>query len=357
MSIEGRVKSMFDLPIHVVRPFLGARVLKTGLSVFLAILLFHWIDPRFAVTAGIPAFLAVQPSVVRSGQTVKEQMLGNIVGAIIAATLGFWLGPTPITMALGVILTIVILPRLGLVNLVVQSVVMLLVVLDQEQFHIAVYSTLRIGSVFGGTLVGYLVNRFVLPPDFGRPFREAVVGASDQVDQFAQRIQKSLTDPEQYEREEIRRDREAIHQQLGKARLYLDLLREDRGDQDRALGAGESALAGLGVFAERLADLHRTARHAGGLTAEEEEITGAAVSAVMAYKVSMLNHVLLDGPLPEEAEAQVNDALGALDRLVIQLVATQPERDRGLHLHAMLGSIRHMFWQIQHVERPHPHSA
>lgn len=349
------VNVVLELPVHVLRPFLGARVWKTGLAVFLAILLFHWIDPRFAVTAGIPAFLAVQPSVVRSGRTVKEQMLGNIVGAIIAATLGFWLGPHPVTMALGVILVIVILPRMGRVNLVVQAVVMVLVVLDQEKFHIAVYSALRIGSVFGGTLVGYLVNRFVLPPDYGKPFRDTVLNASALVDRFAGRVQWSLAEPERYERDEILADREAIHQQLGKARLYLDLLREDKGEQDPRLIAGESAVVGLSAAAERLVDLHRTARQAGGLRTAEQEVTAAALGAVMVYKRNVLERLFQAGAPADQAGVEVDAALGALERLVLQLIETETDRSRGLYLHTMLGSIRHMLWQVQHVEQPYQH--
>lgn len=351
VSIEGVPNFVLDLPIHVLRPFLGARVLKTGLAVFTAILLFHWIDPRFAVTAGIPAFLAVQPSIVRSGRTVRDQMTGNVMGAIVAMALGYWLGPNPVTMALGVVFVIVLLPRIGLMDSVVQSVVMVLVVLDQHHDDFAMYSALRIGSVFGGTLVGYLINRFVLPPDFGKPAREAMLAAWEHVGRFAGHVREALAFPSYYQQEQVAHEIEAVHEQLGRARLYLDLLREDKGMKEAGWTAMESAVSGLGVFVERLSDILEAVRQVGGLSGEERTIVAAAITGTTAFMSESLAHLLQGKALSPDAEAVATAAADRLQEVVLRLIETEEQRSLALHLHTVLSNIHHMLRRAEKMEQ------
>jgi hypothetical protein len=344
---------MLEWPIHLLRPFLGTRVLKTGLAVFAAIVLFHWLDPRYAVAAAIPAFLAVQPSVVRSGRAIREQMLGNVAGAVIATVLGSFLGGSPATMALGVIVAIVLLPRLGLMDSVVQAVVMVLLTLDQHDAGFALFSIVRIGAVFGGTLVGYLVNRFVLPPDFAVPARAALRAGLEQVGRFAARVGESLATPEQFAREQVKAEMESIHQQLAKARLYLDFLREDRGGGTKAHAVMEHAAGGIGHLVERLADLHRTVLEAGGLQsgAGLEAVRGA-LEGVSAYQAAALEAALQGDLSPGRAALEkAESAVGRLEEMVLRLVESGESRTLGLRLHTMYDGILHMLWRVRSIER------
>ena len=63
---------------------LGARILKTGIAIVLALFLAQLLNAPTPVFAGISAIFAIQPTVYRSYLSIIEQVQGNIIGAIIA---------------------------------------------------------------------------------------------------------------------------------------------------------------------------------------------------------------------------------------------------------------------------------
>ena len=71
---------------------LGARILKTGIAIVLALLIAQLIGLPSPVFAGIAAIFAVQPTIYRSYLSIIEQIQGNTIGAIIATDLciTFW---------------------------------------------------------------------------------------------------------------------------------------------------------------------------------------------------------------------------------------------------------------------------
>ncbi|MGL4818572.1 MAG: aromatic acid exporter family protein, partial [Bacilli bacterium] len=62
----------------------GARVLKTGIAIMVALYAAEWLGLPSPVFAGIAATFAMQPSIYRSYITVLEQIQANIIGAVFA---------------------------------------------------------------------------------------------------------------------------------------------------------------------------------------------------------------------------------------------------------------------------------
>ena len=60
---------------------LGARTLKTGLAVAIALYVSKWVGIPSVTFAAISAIFAMQPSVKRSLNTLRDQTIGNILGA------------------------------------------------------------------------------------------------------------------------------------------------------------------------------------------------------------------------------------------------------------------------------------
>lgn len=60
---------------------LGARILKTGIAIVLALYLATWLGLPTPVFAGIAAVFAIQPSIYRSFLTIVDQVQANIIGA------------------------------------------------------------------------------------------------------------------------------------------------------------------------------------------------------------------------------------------------------------------------------------
>lgn len=59
---------------------LGARILKTGIAIVLALYLATWLGLPTPVFAGIAAVFAIQPSIYRSFLTIVDQVQANIIG-------------------------------------------------------------------------------------------------------------------------------------------------------------------------------------------------------------------------------------------------------------------------------------
>lgn len=58
---------------------LGARILKTGIAIVLALYLATWLGLPTPVFAGIAAVFAIQPSIYRSFLTIVDQVQANII--------------------------------------------------------------------------------------------------------------------------------------------------------------------------------------------------------------------------------------------------------------------------------------
>ena len=64
---------------------LGARILKTGIAIILALFIAFLPDNvGLKSVAGISAIFAMQPNIYRSMKTISEQATGNLIGAILA---------------------------------------------------------------------------------------------------------------------------------------------------------------------------------------------------------------------------------------------------------------------------------
>lgn len=71
----------------------GARVLKTGIAVTLALYLSSlFLNPQSPVPAAIAAIFAMQPSIYRSWKYFLDQLQTTTLGAIVAL-LGAWCCP------------------------------------------------------------------------------------------------------------------------------------------------------------------------------------------------------------------------------------------------------------------------
>lgn len=335
-------------PLLLLRQELGARVWKTGLAVLLALMLFHLLAPGYATFAGIAAFLAVQPSVARSRQTISQQLLGNLAGAAVALALRHFFGGGPLVTALGVIVVLAVLRRFVLPDAVNLAVVMLVFVLE-HQAQVLQFSGMRVAAVLAGTLIGYLVNRFVLPPNYTRMMTERLAAAGRQADQLLERVAAVLTCPEQFVKPAIKADIHALEEELLALRHYLTL--EEEGG--RTLTPIAKAVNSGFVFAEGAGEIHKAALLAGGLDPEAAGRVTRAIRAVLSVRQWAYDRVA--GAIPAHPGlarmAELEAALTGLAELVHQRIAEPERRASGLTLHVIYTELQHMAWRLRSLER------
>ncbi|MFZ5825767.1 MAG: FUSC family protein [Bacillota bacterium] len=339
-----------ELPFRLLQPFLGARIIKTGIAVFLSLAVFTWFGSSYATFAAVAAILAIQPSVNKAREVLRQQLLGNLVAGGIATAIGLWLPINPGTMALGAILVLGLLNQFKLSEAAGLAVVVILFIMERPEHDFLLYTVARMGVIAGGMAIGFLVNRYIRPPDVSSRARDEIKEGAKEIDRFLQRLIASISSPEHYSKEQIKQDAGAAQKHLTTARTFLDLSSGE--SQPRRLLVLRKAYASMWVFTEAIMDIHKLLLEIGGLEyGPERDAVVSALQAAGAYKTGIMQ-AALDGAQPDPAANQrFEAAMAALQERVERLVDRRETRLRGLALHGVLAHIRHMGWRMSSLYR------
>jgi uncharacterized membrane protein YgaE (UPF0421/DUF939 family) len=146
---------------------LGARMLKTGLAVAIALYAATLLGFPSIIFAGIAAVFAIQPSIYRSFQTILEQLQGNIIGVSIASIIVFTLGNDPFVIGFATILVIGVCMYIkmseGTISLAIVAVI---AVMESTQLNFLSFALTRFSSLTLGIFSAFLVNLLFLPPKY-----------------------------------------------------------------------------------------------------------------------------------------------------------------------------------------------
>lgn len=154
--------------MHLQRPRIGMRNIKTGLSVFLCLVIYAIIgvDPVFACISCVFATLDTVENSIRYG---KNRALGTVVGGVLSVLfmeLNHLLPPTlvPVSIGLGVSLVILTCNVLGMpVASTPAGVVFVVVTITTDGSASYAYALKRMIDTFVGIGVAVAVNAY-----FGR---------------------------------------------------------------------------------------------------------------------------------------------------------------------------------------------
>ncbi|MCP8970968.1 FUSC family protein [Ectobacillus ponti] len=145
---------------------LGARILKTGIAITLALYAGILLGLPSPVFAGISAVFAVQPSVYRSYLTALEQLQANVIGAIFA--IGFLLafGNNPFIIGLTAVLVIALALKFRLENTIPIALVTVIAIMDYTGTGFFGFAFSRFITIMLGILAASLVNMVFMPPRY-----------------------------------------------------------------------------------------------------------------------------------------------------------------------------------------------
>ncbi len=134
---------------------LGARILKTGIAITLALFACILLNLPSPVFAGISAIFAVQPSVYRSYLTALEQIQANVIGAVFAIAFATAFGHNPFIIGLTCILVIALTLQLRLENTISIALVTVIAIMEyqgEDFFSFAFFDLRRLWlELFGFT--------------------------------------------------------------------------------------------------------------------------------------------------------------------------------------------------------------
>lgn len=145
---------------------LGARVLKTGIAIVLALYVAEMVQLPSPVFAGIAAIFAIQPSIYRSYLTIIEQIQANIIGAAIAVAFGFIFGHHIVTVGIAAIVTIGLMIQFKLEKSLALALVTVVAIMEFQGEDFLLFGLERFATVLVGVVAAFVINLFFLPPRY-----------------------------------------------------------------------------------------------------------------------------------------------------------------------------------------------
>ncbi|WP_078381747.1 aromatic acid exporter family protein [Sutcliffiella halmapala] len=145
---------------------LGARIVKTGIAITLALFVAQWLDLPSPFFAGIAAIFAIQPSIYRSYQSIIEHIQANLIGAILAIIFSLIFGHDPFIIGLTAIFVIGINLKLKIENTIPLALVTVIAIMESPGENFLEFSLIRFSTVMIGILCAFLVNLFFIPPKY-----------------------------------------------------------------------------------------------------------------------------------------------------------------------------------------------
>jgi uncharacterized membrane protein YgaE (UPF0421/DUF939 family) len=153
---------------------IGARVLKTGLAVAIALWVGSLIGLTSPLISAIAAIFTIQPSIYRSWKQVLEQVQSNLLGAVIAIGAVWLVGTSPITVGIVCICVILLCLRIGTEDTIGLTLVTVVVIMEAGGNQGWLLAADRLGGIMTGIVAAFVVNVAVAPPRHTKRFVKQV---------------------------------------------------------------------------------------------------------------------------------------------------------------------------------------
>ncbi|WP_054711148.1 aromatic acid exporter family protein [Bacillus sp. JCM 19041] len=203
---------------------LGARILKTGLAVVLALYLANWLEINPPTFAAIAASFAIQPSLFRTVRTFSHQVQANLIGAVIGVLFVMTFGHEPFVVGVVVMLSIAIFIKLKLESAIIPTaIVTIIIIMESPADNFLQFASERFLLVLIGIVSAFLVNLAFIPPRYEKKVYDKLSQATDSLLEWLNLVARHDADTIAL-REDIKNQRD----NLDKANDLFALFREER---------------------------------------------------------------------------------------------------------------------------------
>ncbi|EIT84657.1 hypothetical protein A374_13235 [Fictibacillus macauensis ZFHKF-1] len=172
----------------------GARMIKTGLAITMAIYLATLLGLSTPVFAAIAATFAIQPSIYRSYQTIIDQVQGNIVGAIFAIVAVLTIGNSPFVIGFVVILVIAVNLKLKIEKTISLAVVTVIAIMESQTGDFVSFALGRFLLVMLGVVSAFIVNLVFMPPKHETKLYFSISHLTDDIIKWMRMISRHATE-------------------------------------------------------------------------------------------------------------------------------------------------------------------
>lgn len=202
---------------------LGARILKTGIAISLALFLADLLELPSPVFAGVAAIFAIQPSIYRSFMTLLDQVYGNLIGAAIAVIFVLTIGSNYLTIGLAAILSIVIMLKLKLDKPVPLTMVTIIIIMYSHSNNFLEFAALRFSTVLLGIFSAFIVNSIFLPPKYETRLFTSIHEVSEEVVRWIRVSIRHASD-----HSSVKEDIDKLTDKLTQVDLWYSFYKEER---------------------------------------------------------------------------------------------------------------------------------
>ncbi|RLL42729.1 aromatic acid exporter family protein [Oceanobacillus piezotolerans] len=203
---------------------IGPRMVKTGLAAAVTLIITGMLNLELEIVAAIASVLAMQPSIMRSFEYIKEVVISNLIGLVFSILGTFLLGNHPLSVGAVVIISIAINIKLGLtktVSLTVLTIITLMLSSDAGLDLVYIYERLSLVAI--GVLSAFLVNIAVFPPNHQKILYGMIKEAEEKIN-FLMRVlpSKAMSVPK------IKEEDREIEKLITKSKDYYEIISDER---------------------------------------------------------------------------------------------------------------------------------
>jgi uncharacterized membrane protein YgaE (UPF0421/DUF939 family) len=201
----------------------GARILKTGIAITLALYVATLLNFEQPAFAGIAAMFAIQPTVYRSYQTILEQFQSNLIGAALAVLFALTLGDDPFVIGLVAIITIAITIKLNIEKTATLAIVTIIIIMQSPSEDFTETALLRFLVILLGVFCSFLVNLFFIPPKYETKLYHKISNNTDYITQWIR-----LAIRNDAEHKVLKEDLSKLKESMLKSDQFYSLYKEER---------------------------------------------------------------------------------------------------------------------------------
>ncbi len=177
-------------------PLVGMRTIKTALVVLISFFVSSLINETLSFALIYASVICVETSVVSSVKIGYNRILGTVVGGIIGLMMTYFPLYGGLTMALGVVITILLGNLLNIKKAIGIAITLVIIILIGSKGDApAVYALQRTMDTLIGILIATVVNILIYPPDQMQRVRESF-------NNFRETAKKVLGDEIEYQIED-----------------------------------------------------------------------------------------------------------------------------------------------------------
>ncbi|WP_327063108.1 FUSC family protein [Jeotgalibacillus alimentarius] len=203
---------------------LGARVLKTGIAIVLALFLAEQLNLPTPIFAGIAAAFVVQPTIYRSFVSILEHIQANVIGAVVAIVFVLLFGNDVVVIGFAAVIAITIILKLRIESTIGLALVTLIAIMEVQNEEFITFALLRFAAIMLGVLSSFIVNLIFIPPKYENRLFHHISTTTDDMIKWIRLSTRHAT-----EHQLLKKDIEKFKERLMKIdQIYL-LYKEERG--------------------------------------------------------------------------------------------------------------------------------